>query len=104
MRQQVIELLPGQPAEAAAVASSPADLSRPGVIYASGSSLRVYAAPMSVPGRRFPDELLTPDKPGEAPEGARVDLVCLDRQLIKGTVAGAEVRLSGAPGTRGGPV
>jgi hypothetical protein len=46
---------------------------------------------MSVPGRRFPDELLTPRKPGEAPEGARVDLVCHDRQLIRGSVAGADV-------------
>lgn len=104
VRQQVMEFLPGQPAQTVAGASSPADLSRPGVIYASGSSLRVYAAPMSVPGRRFPDELLTPDKPGEAPEGARVDLVCHDRQLIRGSVAGADVRLSGAFGTRGGPV
>jgi hypothetical protein len=53
---------------------------------------------------RLPSEPLGPVSLEDVPEGARVELVYRDNELIEGAVAGTEVRLRGPVRSRRGPV
>jgi hypothetical protein len=54
--------------------------------------------------RAFLDELLVPVRLEDVPEGARVELSYLDDEILEGTVAGTEVRLTGRVGSHRGPL